>query len=51
VINLAAARGRDQLDEDYVARRNAVDFGESSFLLCLYSVHLLVVDMADLYRL
>ncbi|GAA5875835.1 hypothetical protein JCM16303_004014 [Sporobolomyces ruberrimus] len=27
VINLAAARGRDQLDEDYVARRNAVDFG------------------------
>ncbi|GAA6014872.1 hypothetical protein JCM11491_002144 [Sporobolomyces phaffii] len=27
VINLAAARGRDQVDEDYVARRNAVDFG------------------------
>ncbi|WFD33840.1 carbamoyl-phosphate synthase (glutamine-hydrolyzing) [Malassezia cuniculi] len=27
VINLANARGRDTLDEDYVARRNAVDFG------------------------
>ena len=27
VINLAGARGRDTLDEDYVARRNAVDFG------------------------
>jgi carbamoyl-phosphate synthase large subunit len=27
VINLAKARGRDTLDEDYVARRNAVDFG------------------------
>ena len=27
VINLARLRGRDMLDEDYVARRNAVDFG------------------------
>ncbi|GAA6062082.1 hypothetical protein JCM10212_006505 [Sporobolomyces blumeae] len=27
VINLASARGRDTVDEDYVARRNAVDFG------------------------
>ena len=27
VINLANYRGRDTLDEDYVARRNAVDFG------------------------
>ncbi|KAL8286674.1 hypothetical protein RQP46_004202 [Phenoliferia psychrophenolica] len=27
VINLAKLRGRDQVDEDYVARRNAVDFG------------------------
>lgn len=27
VINLAKSRGRDILDEDYVARRNAVDFG------------------------
>jgi len=27
VINLAKLRGRDVLDEDYVARRNAVDFG------------------------
>ncbi|KZO90341.1 putative arginine-specific carbamoyl-phosphate synthetase, ammonia chain [Calocera viscosa TUFC12733] len=27
VINLAKARGKDALDEDYVARRNAVDFG------------------------
>ncbi|GAA5826921.1 hypothetical protein JCM11251_002163 [Rhodosporidiobolus azoricus] len=27
VINLAAARGKDLVDEDYVARRNAVDFG------------------------
>ena len=27
VINLAKYRGRDTLDEDYVARRNAVDFG------------------------
>ncbi|KAM0748799.1 spermidine synthase [Meredithblackwellia eburnea MCA 4105] len=27
VINLAKSRGRDQVDEDYVARRNAVDFG------------------------
>ena len=27
VINLARFRGRDTLDEDYVARRNAVDFG------------------------
>ncbi|CCG81009.1 Carbamoyl-phosphate synthase arginine-specific large chain [Taphrina deformans PYCC 5710] len=26
VINLAAARGRDTLDEDYVQRRNCVDF-------------------------
>lgn len=27
VINLAKARGRDTLDEDYVARRSASDFG------------------------
>ncbi|KAJ1021753.1 hypothetical protein NDA13_005367 [Ustilago tritici] len=27
VINLAKFRGRDLLDQDYVARRNAVDFG------------------------
>jgi len=27
VINLARARGVDTLDQDYVARRNAVDFG------------------------
>lgn len=27
VINLAQQRGKDILDEDYVARRNAVDFG------------------------
>ncbi|KAI0090733.1 carbamoyl-phosphate synthase [Irpex rosettiformis] len=27
VINLAKARGSDAADEDYVARRNAVDFG------------------------
>lgn len=27
VINLAKARGKDTVDEDYVARRNAVDFG------------------------
>jgi carbamoyl-phosphate synthase large subunit len=27
VINLARSRGRDTVDEDYVARRNAVDFG------------------------
>ncbi|GAA5995115.1 carbamoyl-phosphate synthase (glutamine-hydrolyzing) CPA2 [Rhodotorula paludigena] len=27
VINLASSRGKDLLDEDYVARRNAVDFG------------------------
>jgi len=27
VINLAKFRGRDLVDEDYVARRNAVDFG------------------------
>jgi carbamoyl-phosphate synthase large subunit len=27
VINLAKSRGRDTVDEDYVARRNAVDFG------------------------
>ncbi|PWN47839.1 putative arginine-specific carbamoyl-phosphate synthetase, ammonia chain [Violaceomyces palustris] len=27
VVNLAKMRGRDQLDKDYVARRNAVDFG------------------------
>lgn len=27
VINLSKQRGRDTLDEDYVARRNAVDFG------------------------
>jgi len=27
VINLSKSRGRDMLDEDYVARRNAVDFG------------------------
>ncbi|RPD57799.1 carbamoyl-phosphate synthase [Lentinus tigrinus ALCF2SS1-7] len=27
VINLAKARGKDATDEDYVARRNAVDFG------------------------
>ncbi|KAH9942217.1 carbamoyl-phosphate synthase [Epithele typhae] len=27
VINLAKARGKDMTDEDYVARRNAVDFG------------------------
>lgn len=27
VINLAKQRGRDVLDEDYVARRNSVDFG------------------------
>ncbi|GAA6036605.1 hypothetical protein JCM8097_001248 [Rhodosporidiobolus ruineniae] len=27
VINLAKARGKDIYDEDYVARRNAVDFG------------------------
>jgi hypothetical protein len=28
VINLARQRGRDTVDEDYVARRNAVDFGK-----------------------
>lgn len=27
VINLARVRGRDTVDEDYVARRNCVDFG------------------------
>ncbi|KDN52624.1 putative arginine-specific carbamoyl-phosphate synthetase, ammonia chain [Tilletiaria anomala UBC 951] len=27
VVNLAKSRGRDTMDEDYVARRNAVDFG------------------------
>jgi carbamoyl-phosphate synthase large subunit len=27
VVNLAKQRGRDTVDEDYVARRNAVDFG------------------------
>ncbi len=27
VVNLAKSRGRDTVDEDYVARRNAVDFG------------------------
>lgn len=27
VINLSKSRGRDTVDEDYVARRNAVDFG------------------------
>ncbi|PCH35626.1 carbamoyl-phosphate synthase [Wolfiporia cocos MD-104 SS10] len=27
VVNLAKSRGRDASDEDYVARRNAVDFG------------------------
>jgi carbamoyl-phosphate synthase large subunit len=27
VINLAKSRGRNTVDEDYVARRNAVDFG------------------------
>ncbi|EKM53418.1 uncharacterized protein PHACADRAFT_125136 [Phanerochaete carnosa HHB-10118-sp] len=27
VFNLAKARGKDLVDEDYVARRNAVDFG------------------------
>jgi carbamoyl-phosphate synthase large subunit len=27
VVNLARARGRSATDEDYVARRNAVDFG------------------------
>jgi carbamoyl-phosphate synthase large subunit len=27
VVNLARAKGRDATDEDYVARRNAVDFG------------------------
>ncbi|TCD64558.1 carbamoyl-phosphate synthase (glutamine-hydrolyzing) cpa2 [Steccherinum ochraceum] len=27
VINLAKSRGKDAVDEDYVARRNAVDFG------------------------
>lgn len=27
MINLAKARGKDTVDEDYVARRNAVDFG------------------------
>jgi carbamoyl-phosphate synthase large subunit len=27
VINIAKSRGLDFLDEDYVARRNAVDFG------------------------
>lgn len=27
VINLNSSRGRDTLDPDYVARRNAVDFG------------------------
>ncbi|CAE6458358.1 unnamed protein product [Rhizoctonia solani] len=27
VINLAKARGKNAVDEDYVARRNAVDFG------------------------
>ncbi|KAH9922065.1 carbamoyl-phosphate synthase [Fomitopsis serialis] len=27
VINLAKSRGKDATDEDYVARRNAVDFG------------------------
>ncbi|CAE6341763.1 unnamed protein product [Rhizoctonia solani] len=27
VVNLAKARGKDAVDEDYVARRNAVDFG------------------------
>ncbi|BGP36643.1 carbamoyl-phosphate synthase (glutamine-hydrolyzing) cpa2 [Rhodotorula kratochvilovae] len=27
VINLAKSRGKDLVDEDYVARRNAVDFG------------------------
>ena len=27
VVNLAKFRGRDLLDQDYVARRNAVDFG------------------------
>jgi carbamoyl-phosphate synthase large subunit len=27
VVNLARSRGKDATDEDYVARRNAVDFG------------------------
>ncbi|TIA91274.1 hypothetical protein E3P99_01156 [Wallemia hederae] len=27
VVNLAKARGKDTVDEDYVARRNCVDFG------------------------
>ena len=27
MINLAKGRAKDTLDEDYVARRNAVDFG------------------------
>ncbi|KAF8756384.1 Carbamoyl-phosphate synthase [Rhizoctonia solani] len=27
VVNLAKSRGKDAVDEDYVARRNAVDFG------------------------
>ena len=31
VFNLAAARAEDQLDQDYVMRRNAVDFGVPLF--------------------
>lgn len=32
VFNLAAARAEDQLDQDYVMRRNGIDFGVSSFI-------------------
>jgi len=32
VFNLAKARGKDQLDEDYVMRRNAVDFNVPLFM-------------------
>ncbi|EGX44603.1 hypothetical protein AOL_s00188g271 [Orbilia oligospora ATCC 24927] len=32
VFNLAAARGKDLLDEDYVMRRNAVDFNVPLFM-------------------
>ena len=52
VFNLAAARAKSLLDEDYVMRRNAVDFGVPLFMepkvgfpfLCLDWIGLLMIE-------
>jgi len=43
VFNLAKTRGKTQLDEDYVMRRNAVDFGVPLFMepkVCSFIYHI-----------